>query len=58
MDDTLVLRLSKTTHLSIRFVFSQRTAPAADALMMKPDHPSIISHIERSALSLRLSLNH
>ena len=38
--------------------FFQRTAAAAAALMMKPDHPSIISHIERSALSLRLSLNH
>lgn len=49
---------SKTTHLSIRFVFSQRTAAAADALMMKPDHPCIISHMERSALSLRPSLNH
>lgn len=43
MDDTLVLRLSKTTHLSIRIVFSQCTAAVVDALMMKPDHPCIIS---------------
>lgn len=43
MDDTLVLRLSKTTHLSIRIVFSQCTAAVVDALMMKLDHPCIIS---------------
>lgn len=43
VDDTLVLWLSKTTHPSIRIVFSQ-CATVADAFMMKADHPCIISH--------------
>lgn len=38
--------------------FSQCSAATGDALMMKPHRPCIISSIERSALSLRLVLNH
>lgn len=40
----------KSTHPSINSVFSQRTAAVVYALMMKPDHPCIISLLKKSTL--------